>query len=104
MFGQIKRMTIIVLVVALVTGSFDLNACAADYIDERRVDAGQMTADLFFVRPLGVVSTLLGVTVFVGSLPFSLLGRNVGEAGYKLVVEPVKFTFVRPIGDFNSID
>jgi len=31
-------------------------------------------------------------------LPFSLLGGNVVEAGKALVVEPVKFTFFRPLG------
>ena len=104
MFRRIKRMTTVVLVTALVVVLLGANASAENYIDEERVDAGKITADLILVRPLGMVSTLLGTAVFVASLPFSALGSNVGEAGYKLVAEPAKLTFKRPIGDFSSID
>jgi hypothetical protein len=104
MFKRIKRMTIVVLVAVLVVVFLGANALAENYIDEEGRNAEKMTADLFLVRPLGIVSTLFGTAVFVASLPFSALGNNVGEAGYKLVVEPAKFTFKRPIGDFSSID
>ena len=36
----------------------------------------------------------------IKKLPFSLLGINVGEAGSKLVLDPARFTFVRPLGEF----
>lgn len=105
MFKQIKSITTVVLVTSLVVVLLDANALAENYIDkEEGLDAGKMTADLFLVRPLGIISTLLGTAVFVASLPFSALGNNVGEAGYKLVAKPAKFTFKRPIGDFSSID
>ena len=57
-----------------------------------------MVGDLLFARPIGLVGTLAGATVFVVSLPFTLLGGNVVEAANSLVVEPVKFTFFRPLG------
>ena len=104
MFKRIKKITTVVLVTSLVVVLLGANALAENYIDKEGPDAGKMTADLFLVRPLGIISTLLGTAVFVASLPFSALGNNVGEAGYKLVAEPAKFTFKRPIGDFSSID
>ena len=57
-------------------------------------------ADALIVRPLGICATILGVGLFVISLPFSALGGNVKEAGKKLVVAPAKFTFQRPLGEF----
>jgi hypothetical protein len=62
--------------------------------------AGTMLADTFMVRPLMLVGTAAGVVTFVVTLPFSALGGNVGEAGQTLVVDPAKYTFVRPLGQF----
>ena len=46
-----------------------------------------------------LVSTVVTTVTFVVMLPFSLLGGNVGESAEKLVVEPAKYTFTRPLGD-----
>ena len=62
--------------------------------------AGTMLADTVMVRPLMLVGTAVGVVTFVITLPFSALGGNVGEAGQTLVVEPAKYTFIRPLGEF----
>jgi hypothetical protein len=60
--------------------------------------AGAMIFDLIVVRPLGIVATAFGTAIFIVSLPFSALGGNTAEVGHTLVVEPAKFTFVRPLG------
>lgn len=60
---------------------------------------GAMLADLFMIRPTMLVGTAIGVTAFVISLPFSALGGNMDEAADTLVMQPVKYTFVRPLGD-----
>lgn len=60
--------------------------------------AMSMAADLVIARPLGVVITAAGTVAFVVSLPFSLLGGNVGKAAQALVVAPGKETFVRCLG------
>ena len=60
---------------------------------------GTMLADAFMVRPFMLVGTILGTATFIVTLPFSLLGGNVGEAGRALVVEPAAYTFVRPLGE-----
>jgi hypothetical protein len=43
---------------------------------------------------------VIGSGLFIISLPFSLLGRNTGDALDYLVVDPAKFTFTRSLGDF----
>jgi hypothetical protein len=103
MLQPIKRMTIVLIIAALVVVPLGANALAGNYIDEDN-NGEKMTGDLLLVRPLGIASTILGAAVFVVSLPFSALGGNVKEAGQKLVADPAKFTFKRPIGDFSSID
>jgi hypothetical protein len=53
------------------------------------------------VRPLGIVATVGGTVLAIVALPFSLLGGNTQEVFQYLVVKPAKFTFVRPLGDFD---
>lgn len=60
-----------------------------------------MIADFIFVRPLGILATATGSVFFVGSAPFSALGGNIGAALDAMIVKPAKFTFVRPLGDFD---
>jgi hypothetical protein len=61
---------------------------------------GKMTADIFLLRPAGFVATVAGSAIYIISLPFSALGGNHEEAFDKLVKEPAKYTFERPLGDF----
>lgn len=60
--------------------------------------AEEMILDGLVYRPLSLVGTLVGTGVFVVTLPFSLLGGNVEEAGETLVVEPARDTFTRCLG------
>ncbi|RMF89794.1 MAG: hypothetical protein D6736_07780 [Nitrospinota bacterium] len=60
-----------------------------------------MIADALLLRPLGLVATLLGVAVFIVSLPFSLPTQSAVEAAQKLVLEPAKYTFARPLGQLS---
>lgn len=61
---------------------------------------GEMVVDGLVVRPVGLVSTVVGTGAFIVTLPFSALGGNVGQAARELVVRPARFTFTRPLGDF----
>ena len=61
-----------------------------------------MTVDLVAVRPLGVVATLAGSAIFIVSLPFSALGGNTEAAWDRLVADPARFTFTRPLGEFDD--
>ncbi|MCC4115485.1 hypothetical protein LLG90_09000 [Aromatoleum toluclasticum] len=63
--------------------------------------AGDMTADLLLVRPLGLVGTVIGAAVFVVALPFTLPTGSAGDAAHELVGKPFEYTFNRPLGDFH---
>ena len=58
----------------------------------------RMMADLLIARPAGIVLLGLGSTVYVVTLPFSLLGGNSKEVLGQLVVGPAKEAFVRCLG------
>jgi hypothetical protein len=76
------------------------SANSYDYMAENtQPTGGEMLADAFLLRPAMLVGSVFTVATFVVTLPFSALGGNVGEAAQKLVVEPLKYTFVRPLGD-----
>jgi hypothetical protein len=58
--------------------------------------------DGLLLRPGGIVATVVGTAVFVVTLPFSIPTRSVDKAAQKLIVDPAKYTFVRPLGQVDS--
>ena len=68
--------------------------------DDVSVEA--IIADGLLMRPGGVIATLLGTMVFVVTLPFSIPTKSVDKAAQKLIVDPAKYTFVRPLGQIES--
>ncbi|MEN8244354.1 MAG: hypothetical protein ABFS43_05585 [Thermodesulfobacteriota bacterium] len=100
MFKLIKKPMVIFLIIVFATVSLATNSFAQAAMQGSEITTEEMAADALLVRPLGLVAIVLGAGLFVISLPFSLLGRNVGEAGSKLVVAPAVFTFMRPLGEF----
>ena len=101
MYNISKQSVIFILIASLILVTFTTTAMAETTSEFETVTAGSMTIDILLVRPLGIVATAVGTVVFVASLPFSLLGGNVGKAGKALVVEPFSFTFNRPLGDLD---
>jgi hypothetical protein len=82
--------------------SYQGHASGYDYDNfDIQVHTAEMVADTVLARPLGLVSMVAGFGLFVISIPFSALGRNVGETWDYMVVRPTKFTFSRPLGQFN---
>ncbi|AWN15896.1 hypothetical protein [Salinisphaera sp. LB1] len=77
-------------------------ALAAGNDDAATPSAAAMTFDAAVVRPLSLVATVAGTGLFIVSLPFSLLGHNTDKARERLVAEPAKYTFTRPLGDFDA--
>ena len=72
-----------------------------DYVPiaaQKEVTAEAMLVDVIVLRPFGIAATVLGAAVFVVSLPFTLPTRSVDKAAQRLVVDPAKFTFARPLG------
>ncbi len=98
-----RSMTAVVLTLNLLFGLSQGAMAAGMYEDQgSERSAGAMMVDVLAVRPLGFVATVLGTGLFVVSLPFSALGGNVDEVAENLVVGPARFTFVRPLGEYES--
>jgi len=57
-----------------------------------------MSADLFFVRPVMAVTTVVSSVVWVVASPFSALGGNFKESFDVLVKKPAAVTFRRCLG------
>ena len=57
-----------------------------------------MIADFLIARPLGLVATVVGATVYVVAFPFAALAGDIHTPAVMLVEEPAKFTFLRPLG------
>ncbi len=107
MYKQRKKQAIMGLAILLNLSMGLLSGravAAADLYGEQNSEpsAAAMTVDVLAVRPLGIAATLLGTGLFIVSLPFSALGGNVDEVAENLVVEPARFTFTRPLGEYDA--
>ncbi len=60
-----------------------------------------MALDGLVIRPLSLVATVLGGSIFVVTLPFTIFS-NTGEVWETLVVDPFEFTFRRPLGEYDD--
>lgn len=78
-----------------------LAASTAPAFAEPPKDGMAIVADVLFARPVGLVSIVFGTAMYIVALPFSLPSGSVETAGQLLVADPVKYTFCRPLGDFD---
>ena len=62
--------------------------------------ATDMVVDIVVVRPLGLVTTVVGAVLTVVALPFTLPSGSVGASAHELIVKPADYTFNRPLGEF----
>jgi len=65
---------------------------------EEKPSALAMTGDAIFVRPVMIVTTVIGGAIFLVSSPFAALGGNIGESFEQLVGKPFNTAFVRCLG------
>src|SRR5215470_4581385 len=95
---------IALLVVILFLWATSLVHAADDPYAGRTADvsAEAVIVDGLLLRPGGLVATVVGTVVFVVTLPFSIPTKSVDKAAQKLVVDPWKYTFVRPLGQTES--
>jgi len=61
----------------------------------------QMAVDIIVVRPLSLAGTVLGTAIYIVALPFNALTLNFKEPARRLILEPAKYTFVRPLGELE---
>lgn len=92
-----KKILALILAVAFVLAS--VPAFAGNENDS------DVAGDIIFARPLGLASIVAGAGLFLVSLPFAIITGSVNKTGQTLVGNPIKYTLVRPIGDFEySVD
>jgi hypothetical protein len=89
-----KKTSIALLVVCA------LIVCTAPAFGET-TDGMAIVADVLIARPVGLVSIVFGTAMYIVALPFSIPSDSVGKAGKLLVEDPFKYTFFRPLGDFD---
>jgi len=105
MFKPRMRSGMALIVVMLLLCTTSLVYAAADTYTARRgddVSAETILVDGLLLRPAGMLATLVGSVAFVVTLPFSIPTRSVDKAAQKLVVDPARYTFVRPLGQVES--
>jgi hypothetical protein len=75
-----------------------------------QADGYDIVADVF-LRPLGFVGIIAGTAAFIVLSPLTAIAsipapqeNAFGGLGDSLIVKPFKFTFVRPVGDYNYKD
>ena len=102
MHKMLKTPMIILLIACLALIPFGYSAIAQDQSLYEENSAEQMFVDFLLLRPLGIAVTAVGTVMFIVSLPFSASGGNVKEVFLKMVAEPAKFTFARPLGDLSN--
>lgn len=63
--------------------------------------------DALFLRPMGLVGTVVGSGLFIGLSPLVAIASipephdAFEKLASTLVVKPAKYTFVRPVGDYD---
>ena len=65
-------------------------------------DEIEVATDALILRPLGVAVLAGGSVTFIITLPIAAITKSVSTTAKVFVVDPFKFTFVRPIGDMRS--
>ncbi|MBW1696162.1 MAG: hypothetical protein JRH18_10060 [Deltaproteobacteria bacterium] len=100
MLKTAKQVMVFFLIMNILIFSVCTPVLAQQRYDESGRTGEKMIADAVLLRPAGFLGTALGSAVFIISLPFSLLGKNHREAFDKMIKEPARYTFVRPLGDF----
>lgn len=95
LFAKIRVITLSVML-----GALPGYVAAYEEVPAHPASANLMIVDALVMRPATFGATLLGGVAFVISLPFSATGGNVAEAKEKLIMEPWRFTFNRPLGKF----
>jgi hypothetical protein len=94
----LKTYMTLMLVMSFVLCSFS-PALATTTTD--KPSAEEMLFDVLLVRPLGLMTTIVGSGFFLVSLPFSVMGGNTVDVFGELVAGPAAFTFSRPVGELD---
>ena len=100
--GKKKALGILVAVIFAIT-AVTTPALTAVQDPRSEVSGAGMAFDFVILRPLGIVTTVIGCGFFIVSLPFTIWsGERIKQSGHNFVGEPAAYTFVRPLGDLRQ--
>jgi hypothetical protein len=95
-----KKISLLLLTLSLVMGGLYSPVWAGDnFRKDDPVAHGWSAVDLLVARPLGIVAGIVGTTIFVVALPFTIPSGNVGNAADMFIAQPFQFSFTRKIPD-----
>ncbi len=75
---------------------------AQGYDYNEQPTGGEMIVDAVLVRPMTLAATAVGTIAWVITLPFSIPAGSAGDAGRAWVSGPLKYTFMRPLGEMDE--
>lgn len=90
------------MAMTLSLGVFSGGTSIANDGDRPEPTGGEMFVDALVVRPMTLAASVVGAATWVVTLPFTLFSGNAGDAGKAWVVDPLGYTFVRPLGDISD--
>jgi len=96
-----KMFKLLFLVTSILLSSISL----AD--EPRKADGYDVLADTIIVRPMSFVGMIVGSALFAGLSPFTAIATiPAPHNAFKLladilIIKPAKYTFNRPVGDYN---
>ena len=96
--GKAMKTRLIAAVCAFAMFATSASTCSAASDDDLK-----MAADTLVVRPVCLVATAIGTSLFVVSLPIAAISRSIKRSAHVLVVIPAKATFTRPLGDMEAL-
>lgn len=73
-------------------------ALAQESDSDSDISVVSIVGDFFILRPLGIATQILGASLFVITYPVSATMGNTDAVGKKLIDDPAKFTWGRPLG------
>lgn len=98
----VSMVTMVSVLLMMLTASF-VGAKSADPqpAAEKEVTAEKILADVFFLRPVGMLATIFGAATFLVTLPVTIPTNSHETVGKKLVGDPWKYTFQRKVGHLD---
>ncbi len=105
-----NKLTTVVATLVFTIALSLVSGCATQQTSEQTDNAreapsnGEMFADAAAVRPMTFTYALVGALAWVATLPFTIPSGETGHMGQALVVDPLRYTFTRPLGRMEKDD
>lgn len=98
---RIRKSIVLLLAISLIGGGIFSEGWSQDRDTKENppINDGKALLDLLIARPIGFVVGMLGVGVFISTLPFTIPTRSVDDAANFLIVKPFSFSFGRKFPD-----